>query len=554
MSDRFLEDLKNRIDIVELVRKYAELKKAGKNFMCRSPFRNERTPSFCVSPDKQFWYDFGNSEGGDAISFIERIENLSFREAVEMLSESAGLEIPASFGEKKGPSMAEKKDIFALHNKAVEFFVKQLEGAEEAREYLKKRKISDEVIKDWKLGYGGDSMDGLNKFLLEQGFSEKDITGSGVAFVREFGAKKMGDRFWSRIIIPINDSKDGRVIAFTGRDLSGKKDTAKYLNSPENPVYHKSSTLFGLDRARKDIREKNAVILVEGNFDVISTHTAGFTNSVATCGTSLTEDHLRILKRLTTNIYLAFDSDIAGKKATLRAVEMILRMEMNPFIIEILEGKDLDDLARKNEEALKKTIDNAKNAMLFLFDKFAEKYLNETIEGEKKFLDMVFYFLQFVYRPIERDEILTRLTKRTKRAKAVIEEEFGKFIVRQKKYNKPALEETRQRVLTREECFVGFLSSNWEFFREKVSEKTLDILSGLPKEILEKKLIGEELKEDEQKILLSWEMHEENLYGDNISEEVLERDAKVFASMLQKEQDKKDRTANAKKVGVQLKT
>ncbi|MCF7830714.1 DNA primase [Candidatus Gracilibacteria bacterium] len=548
MSDRFLEDLKNRIDLVELVRKYAELKKAGKNFMCRSPFRNERTASFCVSPDKQFWYDFGNSEGGDAISFIERIENLNFQESVEMLAEMAGLEIPASFGEKKGPSLAEKKDIFSLHDKAVEFFTKQLEASKEAKEYLKKRQISDEVIGVWKLGYGGDSKDGLNKFLLEQGFAEKDITSSGVAFVREFGAKKMGDRFWGRLMIPISDSKDGRIIAFTGRDLSGKKDIAKYVNSPENPVYHKSATLFGLDKARKAIREKDAVILVEGNFDVISTHTSGFTHTVATCGTSLTDEHLRILKRLTKNIYLAFDSDIAGKKATLKAVEMVLKMEMNPFIIDIPEGKDLDDLSRKDPEGVKKAVGNAQNAILFLFERFAAKYFDETIEGEKKFLDAVFYFLQFVHRPIERDEVLSRLTKKTKRAKAVIEEEFRKFVARQKKHDKPRIDETRRRVFTREECFVGFLSANWEFFKEKVSEKTLDILSGFPKDILEKRLIGEELKEEEQKILLSWEMHEENLYGENVSEDVLERDAKVFASILQKEKDKKERTESAKKM------
>ncbi|MCF7906266.1 toprim domain-containing protein, partial [Candidatus Gracilibacteria bacterium] len=470
-----------------------------------------------------------------------------------MLADTAGMVIPQSFGKEKDPTTDEKEDIFSLHELASEFFASQLQNTESAQSYLKKRGISEEVSTDWKLGYGGEREDGLTKFLLEKGFSEEEIARSGVAFEREFGAKKMRDRFLERLTIPIAEPRNGKIIAFTGRDLSGKEGRAKYLNSPENPVYHKSSTLFGLDRARKVIREKDFAILVEGNFDVITAHIHGFCNTVATCGTSLTEDHLRILKRLTKNIYLAFDTDIAGKKATLRAVEMILQMELNPFVIEIPEGKDIDELAQKNASMLQKVVEGAQNALLFLCEKFSDKYLTGSLEGEKKFLDALFYFLRFVHRPIERDELLTRMAKRLGRAKGIVEEEFQKFVRRNPRRQESPSEDSPGKKFTREECFVGFLSAHWKFFREKISEKMLDLLSGFPKELLEKKLIGSEMTDEEQKVLLSWELHEENLYGDHISEEVLERDAKVFVAQLQVVQEKKTRMEDAKKFGEGLK-
>ena len=553
MNDRFLEDLKNRTDIVELVRKYAELKKAGKNYMCRSPFRNERTPSFCVSADKQFWYDFGTSEGGDAISFLEKIENISFREAVEMLADIAGVEIPQTFGKGEVVSKEEKKDIFALHERANFYFARELQNTKKAAEYLASRGISEEVIKDWGLGYGGDTEDGLTKFLLSEGFSESKIAESGVAFEREFGDKKMRDRFFGRLMIPIRESREGKIIAFTGRDLSGKKDVAKYVNSPENPVYHKSATLFGLERARKVIREKDFAILVEGNFDVISAHSGGFCNTVATCGTSLTEDHLRLIKRLTKNVYLAFDNDIAGKKATLRAVEMTLKMELSPFVIEIPEGKDLDELVRKNASMLQKVVEGAQNALLFLCDKFAAKYLTGSIEGEKKFLDALFYFLRFVFRPVERDELLGRMAKKINRAKGIVEEEYRKYAASNRSVEKPETrEEGKGQKLTREECFVGFLSAYWDFFADKISENVLDLFSGLPKELLEKKLIAEALTEEEQKILLSWELFEGNLYGEDISDDILERDMKSFIDNLKKGKEKGERQKFGQELGKKL--
>ncbi len=413
--------------------------------------------------------------------------------------------------------------------------------------YLENRKITSKIAKEWWLGFGGMAKDGLTKHLLDAGFSQDEIAQSGVAFEREFGGKKMQDRFHGRLMIPIFEPKNGEIIAFTGRDLSGEKKVAKYVNSPENPVYHKSSTLFGLHRARKIIREKDAVILVEGNFDVISAHSAGFKNCVATCGTSLTEDHLRLIKRLTKNIYLAFDSDLAGKKATLRSTEMILQMELNPFIIDIPGKKDLDEVAQKNPEKLKEVIGGAQNAVQFLLEKFALKNLDGSIEGEKRFLDSIFHFLQFVFRPVEKDEILARIATKTKRAKGIIEDEFKAF-ERKAKQSKPKQKEeaTSAKKFSREECFVGFLSGNWEFFSDCLNEKVLDLFSGESKEILEKKLLGTNLEKEEQERLVGWELFIENLYGASISEDVLKRDFEDFVAKLQKEKQKGIRREEAK--------
>ncbi len=552
MNDRFLEDLKTRVDIVEIIGKYTEIKKRGKNFMARSPFRNERTPSFSISPEKGVWYDFGSSEGGDAISFLEKVENISFQESVEMLADIAGVQVPKNFGEEK-VSKEEKKDIFALHRKAAQFFVDNLQKHKPTQEYLKSRSISEKTIKDWQIGYGGDESNGLSKFLRKEGFSEDSIAQSGVAFEREFGDKKMRDRFFERLMIPICEPRNGEIIAFGGRDLSGKKGVAKYVNSPENPVYHKSSTLFALDRARKVIAEKDGVILVEGYFDVISAHQAGFENTIATCGTALTEEHLRLLKRSTKNIYLAFDWDIAGKKATLRGVEMCLQAGLNPFIIEITSGKDFDELARTDLDALKEAVKNAKNALEFFLDKFAEKSLNGSVEGEKKFLDSFFYFLRLVSRPVEVDHFLGKVAEKLNRSRGVIESEF-KRVASKKTGIKPKYEVPKKIGFSREANFVGFLCAHWDFFADKIDEKLLDLFSEeLPKDLLVKKS-GENLLSEEEKIQLSaWEIYQENLYEENISSDILNRDFRIFVEKLKTEKAKQKRMEEAKKLRESLK-
>ncbi len=557
MDDRFIEDLKNRVDIVEVIRKYATVKKTGKNFTCKSPFRNERTPSFSISPEKQAWYDFGVGEGGDVISFIEKIENCSFIEAIEYLSDMVGLEIPKSTNHHSGPTKETKKDIFTLHKRAAEYFAIQLQKSKKALDYSKKRNISKAMIRDWNLGYGGTDKTGLTKFLLKEGFAESLISQSGVAFERSFGNKSMMDRFSERLIIPIQEPRNGEIIAFSGREIEGNKKTAKYINSPENPVYHKSSTLFGLDKARRVIREKDAVILVEGNFDVIFAHDRGFCNTIATCGTALTEEHLRIIKRLTKNVYLAFDSDLAGKKATLKGVEMLLKMECNPYIVEISGAKDFGEFLEKKENAkiLQKVINTAPRAMDFFFERFSLKYLDKGIEGETKFLDTFFYFLGLLSRPVEIDDFLVQIAQRVKRPKAIIEAEFLKFKAQKNKYRKEKFVEETKVSFTRQEHFVGFLLGNWEVFASKIEAKKEKVLALLtekePLVILQKKINHEALNKEEAQKLLGWEMYGQNLY-ESTNLDFLKSEFKCFAIYLQKERIEQERKEKAKEIRKQL--
>lgn len=565
MNDRFVEDLKNRVDIVQIIGKYADLKKSGKNFMCRSPFRNERTPSFSISPDKQVWYDFGASEGGDVIRFIEKAENVSFQEAIEMLADMAGMEIPKNV-KLDGPSKQEKKDLFSLHKKSAEYFANQLQDDKKALEYVKKRGYDTNAIKRWNLGYGGETKDGLTKFLLQSGFSESMIAQSGVAFERSFGDKSMMDRFWGRVMIPICEPRNGDIIAFSGRDILDREKVGKYVNSPENPVYNKSATLFGLDKARKEIREKDYVILVEGNFDVITMHEKQFTTTVATCGTSLTEDHLRILKRLTKNIILAFDNDLAGKKATLRGVEMCLEMDCNPFILMQEEGKDLDEFLQEKENVkiLQKQIKNRINALEFLLDRFADKFLPQGIEGRKQLIDHFFYFLQICPRPLEVDHFLGELAKKINTGKSVIDEEFKKY---QSTHQKPSAvqkklqpSDSEQQQFSMQESFVGFVISHWDYFEKTFNPdaestgKILELLQDAPQEILRKKVHGEAFLDTETDELRGWEMYNDNLYGEDLDNKVLKEDFTTFLKQLKDMADKQQRQKQAEELKAQFET
>lgn len=552
MNDPFLDDLKSRLDIVDIIRKYTEPKKSGKNFVAKSPFRNERTPSFSISPDKQLWYDFGAGEGGDMISFIEKIENISFQEAVETLADIAGVKVPKNITHTSTTHVI-KKDISNLHKEACTFFIEALKKDPRTQKYLKDRDISTDTIKEWQLGYGGDISDGLTKHLFGKGFSEKSIGQSGVSFEREFGDKRMKDRFAQRLIIPIQESRYGDIVAFGGRDLSGEKKVSKYVNSPENPVYNKSSILYGLWQAKKIISKKDFVILVEGYFDVISAHQAGLCNTVAACGTAITEAHLRCIKLLTKNIYLAFDADLAGKKATLRGVELCLEFDLNPFIVEIKNGKDLDELARTDSKELIKTVENAEYACSFLLKRFSEKLLDGTISGEKKMLDAFFPILKLVNSPLEKDHLIEDISKHLKRPKTVIEAEFQKFVAKNPRtFLKPKFESSTQKKFTREEVFVGFISSNWGLFSEKINDEVIACLKE-PKSqnILTKRKAETLLSEEEKSLLLSWELYNDNLYKDIPSESILERDFQIFIQWLNVQREKSIRLEEAK--GILLK-
>jgi DNA primase len=355
MSDD-INEIKSRIDIVDLIGGYVKLKRAGKNFLGLCPFHSEKTPSFNVSPDRQTYYCFGCGKGGDIFSFVMETEGLGFREALTALAERAGVTL-SSPGEGTAAASV-KKDIRGALEAARDFFGSSLEGpgGEAARAYLTRRNLSPKDVSRFSLGWSPQSWDALSKYLSSKGFGDKALIDAGLA-VR--GERGMYDRFRGRVIFPVND-ENGRIVAFGGRLIDG--DGAKYVNSPEGPLYNKRRTLYLMDSAKRSIRERKRAVLVEGYMDAIRAHMRGFTETVASLGTSLTEEQAALLKRFTDLCYISYDADGAGKSASIRGMYLLERHGLDVRVVLLPENLDPDDFLsaeggeRAFETALKKAL------------------------------------------------------------------------------------------------------------------------------------------------------------------------------------------------------
>jgi len=316
-----IDEIKNRLDIVEVISAYVPLKKAGRNYKGLCPFHVEKTPSFVVFPDSDGWHCFGAcSTGGDIFSFIMKKENLDFGEALRLLADKAGVPL-----EERRPEQAEKESrldkLRDLNAVTASFFNHHFVASSQAgaaRDYVESRGLNDDTIERFEIGYALDEWDALLGYLKKKGYSEEVILEAGLIIERESGGYY--DRFRNRLVIPIRDRR-GRVIGFGARALDDS--LPKYLNSPQTPLFDKSSVLFGLDKALRAIRSRNEVIIVEGYMDVLTAHQYGIDNVIASMGTALTEKQLRELSRSTSRFILALDSDAAGDQATLRGLHLI---------------------------------------------------------------------------------------------------------------------------------------------------------------------------------------------------------------------------------------
>lgn len=347
-----VDEIKKRIDVVDLVSSYLTLKKAGKNFKACCPFHGEKTPSFMVSPEKQIWYCFGCNQGGDIFTFVEKMEGLDFVGAMNLLADKAGVIVEKRDFAKKG----EKEKHLEMMKAASDFFsyiLNQHNAGQEALKYLiEKRRLSRETVESFGLGYSPTGPDTLKKFLLKKGFKENDIMEMGLITKNSRG--QIVDKFRERIMFPIRNQA-GKVVAFGGRIFKEQKNPnftpPKYMNSPQTPLYDKSSVLYGLFEGKGDIREKDIAIVVEGYLDVISSHQAGIKNVVASSGTALTSGQVNVLGRYTKNIAFCFDNDSAGQIAMKRAMEMTQFEDINVKAIVIDGAKDPDELINKNPSA-----------------------------------------------------------------------------------------------------------------------------------------------------------------------------------------------------------
>jgi len=371
--DSQIEEIKNKLNVLDIVGSYVKLSKTGVNYRGLCPFHNEKGPSFFVSPSRQMWKCFGCGKGGDIFEFIKEIEGVEFGDALRLLANKAGVEL-----KRENPkAISERKRLYEICDLACSFFEKQLGNSaygKDAKEYLLKRGIVEESIKKWRLGYSPDTWQGLSDFLVGRGYTREEIVKAGLAVQSEKGNNPY-DRFRGRIIFPIFDL-NSQVIGFSARIFkdADKKETAKYINTPQTILYDKSNVLYGINFAKLEIRKQNNCVLVEGNTDVIMCHQAGFENTVAVSGTALTQRHLNLLKRYSDNLILAFDMDAAGDNATKKGIDLAESQSFNIKVINSYVEKDPAEIILENPKNWKESLEKARTIMDFYFDSTFAKF------------------------------------------------------------------------------------------------------------------------------------------------------------------------------------
>lgn len=407
-SDELIEEVRSKNDIVDVISSYVKLQKKGSSYFGLCPFHNEKSPSFSVSRQKQMYYCFGCGTGGNVFTFLMEYENYSFVEALKYLADRAGVELPEQEYSKEARERADTKAILLEINKAAaQYYYVQLKNSQgaQALDYLKKRKLSDDTIKAFGLGYSNKYSDDLYRYLRSKGYQTEMIAKAGLISVDE--RQGVYDKFWNRVMFPIMDVNN-RVIGFGGRVMGDAKP--KYLNSPETMIFDKSRNLYGLNRARSS--KKPYFLLCEGYMDVISLHQAGFSNAVASLGTALTPGHASLIKRYVQEVYLTYDSDEAGTKAALRAVPILRDVGITARIIRMEPYKDPDEFIKNlGAEAFEERIQKARNGFMFSLEVLEKNYDMNSPEGKTDFMKEAAKKLTEFDEEIERNNYIEAVAK-----------------------------------------------------------------------------------------------------------------------------------------------
>jgi DNA primase len=428
VSERVLEQIRQNNDVVEVIGSYFPLKRAGANFRALCPFHKEKTPSFNVNPQKQIWHCFGCGTGGDVFTFVMKYENLEFVAAVHRLAERAGIKL--EYEERAGePARDVKESLLKLHELAANFFHRNLmkeRGAAIAREYLKKRQITSEVAKKWRLGYSPDKWDGLIQYAAGKKFSAELLETAGLALRRDSGGG-FYDRFRGRLMFPICDEQ-GRAVGFSGRILTDEKDQPKYVNSPETPIFQKGRIVFALDKAKRAIIEAGRAVVCEGQIDTISCHEAGIENVVAPQGTALTEQHARILKRHAEEVVLMFDADAAGQNAIVRSAEPLWDAGMVVRVAVLPQGHDPDSFVKAfGAEKLRELIAGAPSFFAYLLDRLCRQHDPHSERGKLQIGRQMAEWLARIPTPILRATYAEKTAKHLDISEDVLRREVAKF-------------------------------------------------------------------------------------------------------------------------------
>jgi len=450
-----IDEIKNRLDIVEVVQDYVKLKKAGKDYKALCPFHKEKNPSFFVSPSKQIWHCFSCNIGGDMFTFVQKIEGVEFADALRTLARKAGVVL-----KREDPQLKSQRNaLYQICEEATEFFQKQLERNKAVQQYLKNRGLQPSTIKEFKIGYALDSWDALYKHFAELGYKDTDIEKAGFIIKKEQN-QKFYDRFRNRIMFPIFDL-NGQVVGFSGR-IFGKEDEkkAKYVNSPETLIYNKSRVIYGLDKAKMDIRKKNQGIVVEGQFDLIMAHQTGTKNAIATSGSALTTDQLRILKRYTEDLIFSFDADTGGEGATKRAVASAQQLEFNIKVVLLpTEEKDPAEIIKKDPKKWEEILENAKPIMDFYFENSFSKYPKDlSVDNKREIAKELLYPIKNINNVVEQAHWLQVLASRLKIDERKLVEALQKIKARETG-EEPITPEVRQasRIKNLEEHLLGLI-------------------------------------------------------------------------------------------------
>ena len=440
-SEELIEEIKNSNDIVDVISQYVNLKRSGRNFFGLCPFHKEKSPSFSVSPDKQIFHCFGCGAGGNVIHFISKIENADFKEAIGILANRAGIELPTLNNYEDNKTALLKSKVYEINEIAAEFYHQNLykPTSKIGQEYIKKRKLDNRTLKSFLIGYSGN-FDELYRILKQKGFTEEEILASSLVNKTDDG--KYIDRFRKRVMFPIQDTRN-KVIAFGGRVTDDSKP--KYINSPENIVYSKGRHLFGLNVAKRG--ELKNIIIVEGYMDAISLYQRGITNVVASLGTALTEAQGRLLRRYSERVTIGYDSDGAGQAATLRGLEILQNIGCDVRILQISGAKDPDEYVIKyGPERFLKCVEQAISLVEFKVKMLKQSLNLDNINDKIKFLNQVAKILSNVTNSIERELYVEKIANEYNVSKEAIYGEVNKLI-----YAKNTGEKTLEKPIVKKE-------------------------------------------------------------------------------------------------------
>lgn len=514
--------IREKIDIVSFISEYITVKKAGRNFKANCPFHGEKTPSFVVSPERQIWHCFGCGKGGDVYTFLMEYEKLEFAEALRHLAKRTGIELISQRGTS---GLTSKKELlYEINNFAKEFYhyvLSKLPAGKSAREYLENRGVTQKVIETFRLGFSPSSDHALVDYLIKKKkYAKEDVIEAGLAFQGRYG---LVDFFRGRLMFPLIDHRDN-VVGFAGRVLTGDVPS-KYINTRETLVYHKGEHVFGLNVTKDAIRREKQVILVEGEFDVLSCFEHGIGNVVAVKGTALTEQQVNLLGRFVSKITFCFDGDKAGQEAIKRSLPIVERKGLTPTVIVIPNGKDPDDALKEEPGVFKKAVKEDVGVYDYLLQKLVADNDIETAEGKNQAVSEFLSFVQSVQNEVIKEHYLRKLSKEVGTSYESIVKELQRVAQRQTVVPKPAVEKKKRlRDEMLEEYLLALIIQS-EKPKETLSRAVTILSESMSRERAYQKILSHLLDHFEPSSAIAsegqGEMFDSKKFGDSLPTELL---------------------------------